>query len=363
MIVSKLELKNFRNLNIEFDPSNGFNLILGKNGVGKSNLLDALYHLSLVKTFKPYILKNNVNFNKLDHASIAATVLNEDIKKDLKIIFSLTDEDNERKRLEVNSKPTTRSRFVNNLTVILFAPHNTNLLVSSPEVRRNEIDDFGSLVDFKYRLKLYEYKEVLKTRNSLLRALNKGFSNPLELDYWDNKLSDLGGELINLRVKIIDALGPLTREMAKKYFDKVLSDIEIKYLSKFNGDDPKELLREKLLENRDKEIAVGNSLYGPHRDDIEVLHKGKDMKLFGSRGQQRITTLLLKLAMFEYLSEVNNITPVILLDDAMAELDDSNRKKLEEIIASLKCQSFIATTHKSDYSSILLKRMDIISLD
>lgn len=362
MVIRKLELKNFRNLNIALDPSSGFNLILGQNGVGKSNMLDALYHLALVKSFKPYTQRNNVNFNAKDFASIKAELDQEGLNKELKIVFSLS-EDSERKRLEVNSKPTTRSRFINNLTLILFAPHNTNLLVSTPDVRRSELDDFGSAVDFKYAMKLAEYRNVIRTRNSLLKVVSEGFGKLSELDYWDNKLAQLGGELILMRQELFMLLQPLIKELSSKQFDSELSNIIINYESKLKGDDPIRIMSEKIMQNRNKEIAAGQSLYGPHKDDFNITSNDKDLKLYGSRGQQRIATLLLKLAMWRYLEQLRQIKPVILLDDAMAELDDENRSKLQDIISDLEAQTFIATTHKEDYSTKMLKKMQIINLD
>jgi DNA replication and repair protein RecF len=362
LVIRKLELKNFRNLDITVDPTPGFNLILGQNGVGKSNLLDALYHLALVKSFKPYTARNNVNFDVKDFASIKAELDIDGIAKELKIVFSVN-QDSERKRLEVNSKPTTRSRFINNLTLILFAPHNTNLLVSTPDVRRSELDDFASAVDFKYAMKLAEYRSVLKTRNSLLKVISEGFGKLSELDYWDSKLAQLGGEIVIMRQELFMLLQPLIKELSSKQFNPELSNIIINYESKMKGDDPIKLMSDKILENRHKEIGAGQSLYGPHKDDFNISSNEKDLKLYGSRGQQRIATLLLKLAMWRYLEQLRSIKPIILLDDAMAELDDENRSKLQDIINDLQAQTFIATTHKQDYSTKMLNKMQIITLD
>jgi DNA replication and repair protein RecF len=363
LIITALELKNFRNLNLLLTPAPHFNLILGKNGIGKSNLLDALYHLALGKSFKPYTLKNNVNFHDQSFALIRTDLVKAGISKELKIIFSITEDESERKRLEINTKPTTRAKFINNLSLILFAPHNTNLLVSTPDIRRNELDDFASTLDFRYAMKLSEYRSVLRTRNSLLRALSEGFAKASELDYWDEKLAELGGSLIAMRFSLFAALKPRLQELAKQHFAPDFGQLELTYLTKFTDGDPIMLLRNKLKDNRIKEIAAGQTLYGPHKDDFAILNSNKDLKLFGSRGQQRISTLLLKLSMWEQLRKTNHIKPLILLDDAMAELDADNRVKLEEIISELKAQTFVATTHESDYSKKLLKQMEIFRLD
>ncbi len=364
MVIKKLEINNFRNLDLKFVPQQGFNLILGKNGTGKSNFLDAIYHLSLAKSFKPYTLKNNVNFDNPEFALIEALVEEDEIEKQLKIVFATTpDIDYEKKRLFVNTKATTKAKFINNITVILFAPHNTNLLTSSPDIRRLELDDFASSFDFKYAITLGDYKELIKSRNSLLRALSEGNGNPNQLDYWDSKLIQLGSKLIIERKNLISKLNPILTSKAKSQFNEKLNSLKIEYITKFNSDNPEKELEIKIRENRFKEIAVGQTLYGPHKDDFMVLNNGKDLKLFGSRGQQRISTLLFKLSMWQHIFDTKKIKPIVLLDDAMAELDNENKSSLEKIIEELDTQTFIATTHFEDYSKKLQEKMEILELE
>jgi DNA replication and repair protein RecF len=212
-------------------------------------------------------------------------------------------------------------------------------------------------------MKLNEYRNVLKTRNSLLKVISEGFGKLSELDYWDSKLAQLGGEIVMMRQELFLLLQPLIEDLTSKQFDPELSNIIINYESKMKGDDPVKLMSDKIIENRNKEIGAGQSLYGPHKDDFNISSNEKDLKLYGSRGQQRIATLLLKLAMWRYLEQLRSIKPIILLDDAMAELDDLNRSKLQDIINDLQAQTFIATTHKQDYSTKMLKKMQIITLD
>ena len=364
MVITKLDINNFRNLNLKFEPQAGFNLILGKNGTGKSNFLDSIYHLSLAKSFKPYTLKNNVNFEKPEFAVIEANIEEDDIQKELRIVFATSPEiEYEKKRLFVNTKATIRAKFINNISVILFAPHNTNLLTSSPDIRRLELDDFASSFDFKYALTLNEYKELIKTRNSLLRVLSEGNGGADQLDYWDSKLVQLGAKLIIERKNLIERLNPIMNAKAKSKFNEKLNNLEIVYITKFNSENPKKEFEEKIKENRFKEIAAGQTLYGPHKDDFMILNNEKDLKLFGSRGQQRISTLLFKLSMWQYIFDSKGIKPIILLDDAMAELDDENKISLEKIIEELDTQTFIATTHIEDYSKRLLEKMSILKLE
>ncbi|MEI7962134.1 MAG: AAA family ATPase, partial [archaeon] len=287
MVITELQLKNFRNLNLNFKPATGFNLIVGENGAGKSNLLDALYHLALVKTFKPYSLKNNINFNHpSEFALIKASIANEDQLKEMKIVFALdnkntTDEDgnpiepSEQKRLELNAKSTTRSKFIHNLYVILFAPHNINLLIGTPDLRRAELDDFASICDYKYAAYINDYKEVVRNRNRLLKAIFEGKAQESQLAFWDGKLIQLGTFLTLERRRILDKLIPKIAALAQEHFEGELQNIGINYYSRIlkeagSNDEQtvKACYKELLLTNRKKEIYSRQSQYGPHKDDF-----------------------------------------------------------------------------------------------
>jgi DNA replication and repair protein RecF len=385
MIVRELELKNFRNLNIKLAPSPSFNLITGNNGSGKSNLLDCLYYFALAKSFKPYALKNNINIKQVvDFGLISAKVNNDDLIKQLKIVFSHSGEESEHKRFEVNEKPTTKAKFTSHLYVILFAPHNINLVVGTPQLRREEFDDYCSICDFKYALDLEEYEGVIKNRNRLLRAINEGKANIMQLPYWNEKLIDLGSKLIYQRQNIINALNPIIYRFSKEYLKPELKDFKLSYISKFvdkDNDNESESIKpeekefgielnvikkrfaQKIAGNQDTEIAVKQTLYGPQKDDYAfILSDQYDLKTFGSRGQQRMITLILKLAMWEYLFLMKESKPIILLDDIMSELDEGNKKILEKIVERLECQTFITTTHENDFSKGFREKMNITKL-
>lgn len=376
MIVRELELKNFRNLNACLNLQEGFNLITGNNGSGKSNLLDCLYYFALAKSFKPYALKNNINIKGVhDFGSISASLDKDDLTKHLKIIFSQGTEDSEHKRFELNDKPTTKAKFTSHLLVILFAPHNINLVIGTPSLRREEFDDYGSICDFKYAMRLEEYSSILKNRNRLLKAISEGKANRSQLPYWNEKLITLGSTIIYDRQELVKLLSPKVKKYAKQYLNEELKGINLEYISKFLPQEENEkefgfelntiqgLFQKKIDENIETEIAAKQTLYGPQKDDyIFMLNNQYDLKTFGSRGQQRMITLLLKLSMWEHLYQIKNAKPIILLDDIMSELDEGNKKILEKIIEQLDSQTFITTTHENDYSKHLREKMNIIKL-
>lgn len=375
MIISKIQFKNFRNLNLTFEPDASFNLILGENGAGKSNLLDAFYHLALGKTFKPYALKCNINFKSNAQFAVIDSEVNEAGKTtELKIIFA-NQEGAERKRFEVNGKATTRARFTQHLDVILFAPHNINLLIGSPDLRRAELDDFASLCDYKYAAYINEYQTVIRNRNRLLKCISEGTARVDQLPYWDNKMVNLGSYLVASRLHIFSVLQPLVSKLANEHFQGELDGVQLNYLSKFTRSDldisqpfaslesdVRQTYERLLATGRDKELNSRQSQYGPHKDDFEMLHQGNDLKIFGSRGQQRIATFLLKFAMWQYLAELKQRKPLILLDDIMSELDERNRRLLENMITEIDTQTFITTTHASDYSEKFRHKPKVLQL-
>lgn len=362
-------------MNLTFEPASGFNLILGENGSGKSNLLDAIYHLSLGKTFKPYALNQNINYKtSADFALINSAISDNEQIKELKIIFAIQNE-SERRRLEVDAKPTTKAKFTQHLLVILFAPHNINLIIGTPDIRRAELDDFASLCDYKYAAYIQEYIQVVKNRNRLLKSIAAGEAQTNQLSYWNDKLISLGSYVITKRLQILEQLVPEVVRLANTYFGAEFNDITIHYLSKFTGAQYRKGIsfetlqatianyyEQLLISGIDKEIYSKQTLYGPHKDDFEILLEGKDMKLFASRGQQRIVSFLFKLASWSYLAELKQSKPIILLDDVMSELDSKNRILLEEIIHGLMTQTFITTTHASDYTEKFSKKFKVLKL-
>jgi DNA replication and repair protein RecF len=262
--------------------------------------------------------------------------------------------------------------------VILFAPHNINLVIGTPQLRREEFDDYCSICDFKYALNLDEYGNVLRNRNRLLKAINEGKAGTSQLPYWNEKLIELGSKIIFQRSEIINSLKPIISRLAKEYLREELQDFDLVYNSKFCGggddtgadnaddDELKTIMSrfsEKLSLNIDTEIAAKQTLYGPQKDDYTfILDKQYDLKTFGSRGQQRMITLILKLAMWEHLFFIKETKPIILLDDIMSELDEGNKKILEKIIDKLACQTFITTTHEKDFSKIFRDKINITKL-
>lgn len=363
MLISELILKNYRNLDVATAPGRKFNLIIGENGLGKSNYIDAIYNLAQGHSFKRYLDGHNINHHKqVDFARIDAKLINEE-ERQMSIIFSQINGRNMRK-FKVNDLPTTRRKFVSHLQVVLFTPQTLSLIDGGPEVRREELDEFLADLDFNYAAILAEYKEVVRNRNRLLANIWDGRANVSQLGFWNQKLLELGSQIVAFRQTALREFLPVLKDTAKTLFAQDLSDIDLKYLSRLvtEAEDVKTRFAKLLEENQQKELASKKSLYGPHRDDYEFFQSGRSLKVFGSRGQQRLIAMILKIAMWEYLSKVKADKALLLLDDILSELDPQNRAKLSEVLSQLDTQTFISGTEEHYFEKKLLqegKRIDL----
>ena len=363
----------------------------GRNGAGKSNFLDSIYFLSFAKSFKPYSEKNNISWEKNTlFASISGTFFQNQLVENIKstesekilvaykIIFSRgsgiqdNNNNNELKRFEINGVGKYRSKFLYNIPVVLFAPHNINLIAGSPEVRRSELDDFLSLVNRDYAEKLAGYKVVVRNRNKILQNISRGTGQHTELKFWNSKLVDLGAFITGMRLRLLADFQPGLKRDAGILFGSELADLSINYLSKlyeFKSNlyvvneeftllikEIRNMFTKKVTEGFSKELDAKLTLYGPHRDDFQLLSGQRDLKFFASRGQQRIATLILKMAMYNFLKEKLNSKPILLLDDIMSELDQKHQGKLENYLLDLSAQVFITATKKTILSSKILKK-------
>lgn len=364
MLLKSIQIKNFRNLNLSTEFPKDVNIVVGSNGVGKSNFLDAIYYLAYTKSFKKYSERNNITFNgQVDFASIEANLATKKINKELKVIFSIDSNGFERKRLEIDKRVKSRSNFIGNLYLSLFAPHNINLLGGTPEMRRDELDDFISVVDRNYDRFLSEYKQVVRNRNQILGRVRDGKSQTSELQFWTDKMIVLGSEILKTRAEIFKEFKPFIKREAD-VFEKQLSGLEIQYISKIdllNGD-IKDNFKKKVSENFEKEVIVGRCLYGPHRDDYDFISDDKNLKIYASRGQQRIATMIFKTAMWHYFLDIKKVRALLLLDDIMSELDPENKKNVEIMVNRLSTQTIITATNKTEFSNSLLKNANRVEL-
>jgi len=359
VIINSLSLKNFRNLNVDVKLSPNVNIIFGENAAGKTNFLDSIYYLCYGKSFRPYAASTEINWDTDSAFGTIAAYFAQSI--DLcKIVFSGNNIDKKNtKRFLFGESGTTRNKFTQGKKLILFTPHLLNIIAGTPADRRDELDIFLSNIDYKYAGLLKRYKSIVKNRNKLLQKLQSGYGDNTQLDFWNEKLLLDGTEIITKRIDFFKELDPILDESAKKLFNKY-GDFSLQYFSKFtSGNSILEEFKTKLNQNLQKEIYAGRTLYGPHREDWAIYLDNRDLKLYGSRGQQRLAALIIKFAFWIYVSKTDDQPIPILLDDIFSELDKKNSEKLQKFFMNLDTQIFITTANKSEIISDWKNIMEI----
>lgn len=345
MYIKKLELQNFRSYNglkINFVP--GINVFYGGNGSGKTNVLEAVYWLSMIKSFRTSDDSVLIKHGK-DAVSINTEVSDNDLDKLFSLEYSYT---LKRKIIkENNSKIARMSDMIGKIPLVLFSPENIMMIKGEPLLRRRFIDDLISQVNKEYYTVLMKYTKEVSHRNYLLKGIRDGKVKRDSLLVWNQQIMNNGVRILAARVAAITALNKILEE---KLMEKGM-DIEIKYNSKNMEDFTENAVKKKYNEffekNIDEEIARSTTLIGPHRDDLDILFRKEPAKQFASEGQQRVTAVMIKLAEGLVIKEKRGSYPVVLLDDFSSELDNANRSFIGKTFRLFK-QILITTTHKEN---------------
>jgi len=336
MILQQLSLQNFRSYKkAEFSFSPQTTFIIGENTTGKSNLIEAISYLSRGKSFRAEKEIQVIRFGA-DIARVQGKVNGEDSLK-LETIFALLPSENGeqffQKRYLVNGLPKRRVDFAGQLPSVLFTPEDLEIIIASPSVRRSFLDTVLEQVDREYRIALSAYMKALRQRNALLEhARETGQRKAEQFSYWDDLLI-LNGQLITKkREAFIEFLNTQKKELV---------ECEVLY-------DHSRISPERLHQYKDAEVAAAATLVGPHRDDfcvsIPVGKEKKDVRFFGSRGQQRLVILQLKLLQLSFMEQYLGARPLLLLDDIFSELDNRHIAHVLDLIG--RQQTIITTTHE-----------------
>ena len=335
MIVKTLTLKNFRNHSFSsFDFAKNINVITGPNAAGKTNIAEAIYYLSLARSFRT---QENVNLIKkgCDKAEIYAVVAEGEIDRKIRIIITETG-----KQIFVNGKPVTKiSELSNCMNAVLFEPKDVLLFRGSPKTRRNFLDINLSKKSLPYLDYVSRYNKVLKERNELLKGEKV---DPVLLDTTTEMLIKLSGPIVSYRQMyakdINDILNKITRALTG---EENKLEIVYKPFIEFGKDFQKEaLMAFKRAESGDLRRKITS--IGVHREDFSISLNGRDIGEFGSQGENRIVALALKLSPY-FLIEDKDKRPVVVLDDVMSELDNIHKQRLITFLKKFE-QVFITAT-------------------
>lgn len=338
MYLTALNLFQFKNYaEAEFTFDGDIICITGKNGSGKTNLLDAIYFLCFTKSYFVHTEAMCVR-NGCEGMRIQAVV-----HTDRDHILQCILRENGKKEFSVDSQLYAQlSAHIGKYPVVIITPDDTQLITEGSEGRRKFIDILISQLDAGYMRNLMRYNKILSQRNALLKNGNEsGAGDPMMLDILDRQLSDFAQPVFEARKHYIEMLRHKTNEIYHQISDEK-EDIEITYQSKLH----EQTLLELLSQNRQKDILSQRSNYGIHKDDLVFTLHGMPLKTVASQGQRKSFLFGLKFAQFDILRTHSALCPVLLLDDIFEKLDEKRGQKLIAYISNCGAQVFITDTHK-----------------
>lgn len=339
MKILSLEVVDYRNYKktvINFDKN--LNVFKGDNAQGKTNLCEAIYYFAIGRSTRTNKEKEVINFEK-EKAKITLLFEKKYVKRKIEIIFSK----HGKKTILINGIPIKRmGELLGEFNAVYFSPDELKLIKDSPEERRRFMDMDISQTSKNYFYNLSRYEKILQSRNKLLKEEFDKSIIKETLPIWNEQLSSIGAKIILERIKFIEKLSHYSK-LAHSYLSSSSEELLLEYQGtvKDNFEEIKKELLSKLEKNLDKDIKLGYTSVGPHRDDIKILLNNIDVKAFGSQGQKRTAALSMKLAELEIIKEETGELPVLILDDVFSELDKSRRTKLVNFCK--KTQTIIST--------------------
>lgn len=353
MIVKSLDLDNFRNhIDTKILFSDQFNIIYGDNGQGKTNILEAIYLCASGRSHRTSKDAELVRFGS-DSYNIKTYVYNGGLDRDIKINYLL----DQKKQISINDIPLKKiGSLMGNLYAVLFSPEDLFIVKQGPMERRRFVDITLSQIKPSYFYNLQLLARILKQRNMLLKSIccKPGLIDTI--DVWNIKLAEVSAAIIIARQNFSKILSELAQKQ-HQFVTSLKEVISFDYNSSVqvgdvnNKNEIINIYLKQLDQSVKKDIAIGYTSIGPHRDEYDILINNKSLKLYGSQGQQRSAVLSLKIAEIELINIETGEFPVLLLDDVMSELDENRQKYLMDSIKNV--QTFITCTNDSHFRNLL----------
>ena len=341
MQLESVETSNFRNISGKIDLGSSLNLLIGDNGQGKTNWLEAISILATTRSFRTAKLQEAIRFDE-ELAVIDGFVrVSGEITRELRALVQ------ERlKQFAVNGKRESISRYLGQLHAVVFTAEELSVIRGGPEHRRRFLDEAITAVHPPYSGTITEYARVIKQKNALLQtARNEEFSIDKTAELllpWNEQLISLADKIHRSRVRIVERLNEV---LEKHLFSS--EEVNISYASSLEGKgdlaDYEALIGERLKTRVQAELVSGHSLIGPHRDDLEITFDRHEIRKFGSSGQQRSAFLLLQLANISVYFATRSEYPLFLIDDIDSELDHERISRLLEFLEG-KTQTIVTTS-------------------
>lgn len=352
MHLQKLSLVNYKNITSElFDFDAKINCFIGNNGVGKTNVLDAIYYLSYTKSYFNAVATQNIKHGE-DFFIIEGDYLLENERLE-KIVCSL--KKGTKKVVKRNGKAYDKfSDHIGNFPLVIISPSDRDLIIEGSETRRKFMDGVISQQDRAYLQNLVNYNKVLTQRNALLKyfAANRTF-DALNLSVYNDQLSELSAYIYEKRVWFLKEFAPIFNECYQEISN---SNEEVKLIYKTQLDDAP--LLGLFEQNLPKDRVLQYTSVGIHRDDLQFELNGYPIKKFGSQGQQKSYLIALKLAQFEFMKQITGKKPILLFDDVFDKLDEDRVTQVINLVNKDQFgQIFITDTH-GDRTENVVKRTD-----
>jgi len=367
--LKKLELKNYRNyshVNLNFDKNTI--LILGNNGNGKTNLLESIYYLSTGRSHRTYSQDEIIKWGS-DYSIIKALIGSEK-NNGMDHLMEIELRKDNNIKIRVNKiYQRKKSDFISILPSVIFSPDDLKIVKSGPSDRRNFLDCILEKLDKQYYRQRLQYQKILIQRSSLIKSISgrKNAASNSTLEVWNDNIIRYGTDIIEKRYRLLAEF----RDEFKSYVNSFFKGVKVDLFYVFSwdrGDNPDEytdyfdvksykkenfidnnledIFYRKLTESIQKDLLYKTTTVGPHRDDFVILLNGKNIRSFGSQGQQRVASISLKLCELDILRKKIKKDPILLLDDVFSELDIERRKLLVKAVSD-RFQTFVTTTNIS----------------
>lgn len=384
MRLNHLSLTNFRNYaRLELGLPDRLTVFQGANAQGKTNLLEAIHLLATGRSPRAVAERELINWLELDgplpYARLVGEIGEGNTTERLELVLELSRNGGAggpsvRKQVRINGVAKRALDLIGRLHVVLFLPEDISLVDGAPSGRRRYLDIALCQIDPIYCRALAEYTKVLTQRNALLKRLRDEGGDPGQLTFWDSQLAEHGAMLLSRRGRAIHVLAGLAADRHRELTGgaerlrlvyqpspdpvRLLAHRPVgEAVAPGYADLPSDRIAERLLAElratHRRDVAVGVSLLGPHRDDLAFVVEERDLRAFGSRGQQRTAALALKLAEVQMMRDVTGGSPLLLLDDVMSELDALRRHTLLDALAGVG-QALVTTTDWADFTPELL---------
>lgn len=358
MTVTTVSAENFRNIEscrVEFSP--GVNILLGDNAQGKTNLIEAVYFAAIGKSFRG---AHEADFIRFDQKSARIGVAFRDSLREQRIDIELS-RSKSRSVTQNGVKISRMSEIVGQLRAVLFCPEHLNIIKEGPAMRRQYLDVAISQLRPLYMRSLQRYNRILQQRNKLIKAAaepegRRNFDETVE--FWSSELAHEAAFITVSRVKYLELASAVVGECFDEMTGgKEVPEIEYMPSVRMSADEMRDAARceeiyaGRLAENHEREIAVGATLWGTHKDDMEIRINDRPARQFASQGQQRSLSLALKLAEGAISRRDSGEEPVFLLDDVFSELDAGRRAYLTEKMRKKQIILSTCTEHEGDMGS------------